>query len=899
MAGAAIDKEPVPTSSKGELVPKLIYQDPETGAQVVVTLDQDRPEVTIGRNPNNIIRINNPSVSRRHTKFVYEGGRCMLYDLNSSNGSYVNGMRVQSQVLEDGDLVRVGEFPLEFVDDIAPQQPAAPLGHQSPQIEPMSRNAMFDSRPGSDAAIEPDDYSMDALVLDDDDIHEMVPDEVYPVLDLENFSDDTVDGGPEIAASLAALRKGGQSSSVDEVDHTSRADGHALSLQNWEQSYDSEEQDAHTAAAPADLVTGLAMGGFGYSEAKESEPEFYDGPLESEQAVSAEVEFLRSQISELERRNEELVRALDRGLEGSGDAMVDRLRGERDRLSSERAAMGRQIEDLRAQLDAAPTDDDLAVLVNAREEAFRESKSLREELAGLKANYEGQSEEFSNLSAENQALQEELQAVYLDLQAYQQNSEALDSERSELGGHLELIQQELQDTKEELLEAQEENQVLVETLAAREQELSGLESEVGQRDQALDALQTQVQGLHQDLAVRNERIEALLSSVAERETALDSQRERIEALEAELSTRPAPEEADALASEAFSLRGQLEESRSHAFELEAALESVQVRQQELEQFIADLEVRHARVSQERDALRGERDNFKQEKAAYARETDYLQVERRKQADQLTDLQAEVAKFEKERAKKKKIFEELSQDLRGLVTENAALGSRVEELEKVLKSGPSPEEVEKLRREIEERDQLLSQLEEQVEELENDSSTLTRDLGEIGEERDRLEGRVNQLEEEIQSLRSSAQIEGDAEELVLAIEEEKKGLQKEREELAKERDALAAELEELRAKMETMEKADASQEELQEIAAEAETLRASLSNLQEEREELQQKVEGLQSELQNLKEAADAKGEDKELQKLLKEKVSLEEALAAMILERDQLEDELRQTRDAG
>ena len=95
-------------------MPILSYTDPDTGQQVVVEINEEMPEITIGRNPGNIIRINNPSVSRRHTKFVYENGECTLYDLNSSNGTYVNGMRIQNQVLEDGDLVRVGEFPLEY-----------------------------------------------------------------------------------------------------------------------------------------------------------------------------------------------------------------------------------------------------------------------------------------------------------------------------------------------------------------------------------------------------------------------------------------------------------------------------------------------------------------------------------------------------------------------------------------------------------------------------------------------------------------------------------------------------------------------------------------------------------------------------------------------------------------
>lgn len=97
-------------------MPKIIYSDPDSGQDVTVELNQDLPEITIGRNPGNIVRVNNPSISRRHAKLVLEGGEVTLYDLDSSNGSYVNGNRIKSQALVDGDRVRVGEFPLDFVD---------------------------------------------------------------------------------------------------------------------------------------------------------------------------------------------------------------------------------------------------------------------------------------------------------------------------------------------------------------------------------------------------------------------------------------------------------------------------------------------------------------------------------------------------------------------------------------------------------------------------------------------------------------------------------------------------------------------------------------------------------------------------------------------------------------
>jgi hypothetical protein len=97
-------------------VPRLVYEDPNNGEEVKVEIGPDYPEITIGRNPGNMVRVGNPSVSREHAKIVYEGDHYTIHDLGSSNGTFVNGNEVDTQVVEAGDRIRLGEFPIEFIE---------------------------------------------------------------------------------------------------------------------------------------------------------------------------------------------------------------------------------------------------------------------------------------------------------------------------------------------------------------------------------------------------------------------------------------------------------------------------------------------------------------------------------------------------------------------------------------------------------------------------------------------------------------------------------------------------------------------------------------------------------------------------------------------------------------
>lgn len=67
-------------------------------------------QLIIGRDPANAIVINDPEVSRRHARLTLQGGRYVLEDLGSTNGTFVNGRRLTGPyVLKTGDVVSLGE----------------------------------------------------------------------------------------------------------------------------------------------------------------------------------------------------------------------------------------------------------------------------------------------------------------------------------------------------------------------------------------------------------------------------------------------------------------------------------------------------------------------------------------------------------------------------------------------------------------------------------------------------------------------------------------------------------------------------------------------------------------------------------------------------------------------
>jgi len=93
-------------------------------ARLVLSLDgqslaeynMSKERYTVGRLPDNDIRIDNAAVSGHHALIINILNDSFLEDLNSTNGTYVNGKLIKKHALTHGDVITIGHHHLRFVD---------------------------------------------------------------------------------------------------------------------------------------------------------------------------------------------------------------------------------------------------------------------------------------------------------------------------------------------------------------------------------------------------------------------------------------------------------------------------------------------------------------------------------------------------------------------------------------------------------------------------------------------------------------------------------------------------------------------------------------------------------------------------------------------------------------
>ena len=85
--------------------------------QVLAEYNMQKERYTVGRLPDNDVRIDNPAVSGHHSLVINILNDSFLEDLNSTNGTYVNGKLVKKHALQHGDVITIGHHQLRFVDD--------------------------------------------------------------------------------------------------------------------------------------------------------------------------------------------------------------------------------------------------------------------------------------------------------------------------------------------------------------------------------------------------------------------------------------------------------------------------------------------------------------------------------------------------------------------------------------------------------------------------------------------------------------------------------------------------------------------------------------------------------------------------------------------------------------
>ena len=95
-------------------MPKLIVS---IDGVVIKEVQLTKERTTLGRRPYNDVVIDNLAVSGEHAALQMAGDSVTLEDLNSTNGTYINGKAVKKQAMQNGDTIEVGKYKIKLVNE--------------------------------------------------------------------------------------------------------------------------------------------------------------------------------------------------------------------------------------------------------------------------------------------------------------------------------------------------------------------------------------------------------------------------------------------------------------------------------------------------------------------------------------------------------------------------------------------------------------------------------------------------------------------------------------------------------------------------------------------------------------------------------------------------------------
>ncbi len=117
----------------------IMRSGPTPGAAFTLEGDQ----LTIGRDSVNEIVINDAEISRRHARLTFQGGKYVLEDLGSTNGTFVNGQRLAGpRVLKAGEVVSFGEQIVMVFEATNFDAGATVVSPRASAVPPVSRPVM-------------------------------------------------------------------------------------------------------------------------------------------------------------------------------------------------------------------------------------------------------------------------------------------------------------------------------------------------------------------------------------------------------------------------------------------------------------------------------------------------------------------------------------------------------------------------------------------------------------------------------------------------------------------------------------------------------------------------------------------------------------------------------------
>lgn len=127
-----------------------------------VQLTKDR--TTLGRRPYNDIVIDNLAVSGEHAVLQMMANDVYLEDLNSTNGTYVNGKAVKKQLLQNNDTVEIGKYKIKYINEAANPGYEKTMIIKAGSIPPAPVTASAPSRSGGATVAAPELSSLAAAI---------------------------------------------------------------------------------------------------------------------------------------------------------------------------------------------------------------------------------------------------------------------------------------------------------------------------------------------------------------------------------------------------------------------------------------------------------------------------------------------------------------------------------------------------------------------------------------------------------------------------------------------------------------------------------------------------------------------------------------------------------------
>ncbi len=113
-----IDQTLPPHADPGHTVGRILLA---SEGKTVMERELKPGRLVIGRTPDNDLQIDSKFISRHHCQIVTQADSCLIEDLNSTNGIYVQSKRVRRYNLNDGDVVQVGQHEIMYIDERMPR----------------------------------------------------------------------------------------------------------------------------------------------------------------------------------------------------------------------------------------------------------------------------------------------------------------------------------------------------------------------------------------------------------------------------------------------------------------------------------------------------------------------------------------------------------------------------------------------------------------------------------------------------------------------------------------------------------------------------------------------------------------------------------------------------------